>query len=684
MRSGKDLLSELDTSDKRVAAIYAYMILIQKLKNQKQSETIRQGADHFWKQLFNLILLQKYNDIDELIARISQENLVTHLHRFFPNPTEEEKKFLSGINTFKPGQVTPELPLRSTILNDITNLYIQGIQKSINAIEDFATWRDNTYKHLTTDVIHTSHKDEKSKSYKITRSNQYHAQLEILKDESKSSLEKANAYIKLAEWTHRDIEKSSSTRSKFVATLRNNIQPLLQNVQEEIKKNKAAKQDTDCIRVLNTFKEIGYIHPRKEFAKPLQEYLETITLNSSPDTHYFVNSGRLFKNYISPYKKDMLVLFIKGILQDIKNGDINNRYFENAKNTLANINKNNPQLMKLLEDMSERYKIYTTKMNNEFVVENICGFTLSNTNAGPSNPADAKLEAKQEFIKTHIFNQLHAYILAQIVGSTQLFSENKKEYGQIANFIASFDLLALNIVAPGISILQAVIVSGLNRVDTMQRADDRNKATSIASGQSIENLDKIASEFARLVSYRFAYQIQCLYYSNSYTETLQKLVNYAVLYALANLHEGFIEKLKNTQSSENVAAVLLESMLAPTVRFPGLDSCILFDSKKLDHLEDSTVMKGQKWTVDDLFQKTGYVVADNGVLTFYKPSGTEPAKYGYAFLTEEEAANKYNLQGYKIVKESAETIEKYNKLILQSLTRTQEMVLPESSVRSFI
>jgi hypothetical protein len=269
MRSGKDLLSKSDKGDKRAAAIYAYMVLIQKLKDQKQSAAIRQGAEQFWNQLFNIILPQKYNHIDELIERISQEKLTAHLHRFFPNSTDEEKNLLSRINILKPGQAVPELVLQPAILNDITHPYFHDIQKSMNAIEDFDTWRDNTYTHLLTDFSHISHRDEKSKSYKTARSSQYNAQLKILKDESKSSLDKADAYIKLAEWTHRDMEKSGKTRSKFAAVLRSNIQPLLKNIKMEIENNKAAKQDPDCIRVLNTFREIGYIHPRKEFSKPL-------------------------------------------------------------------------------------------------------------------------------------------------------------------------------------------------------------------------------------------------------------------------------------------------------------------------------------------------------------------------------------------------------------------------------
>jgi len=151
-----------------------------------------------------------------------------------------------------------------------------------------------------------------------------------------------------------------------------------------------------------------------------------------------------------------------------------------------------------------------------------------------------------------------------------------------------------------------------------------------------------------------------------------------VQYALTNLNtlnkDGRLQKAK---SPEEMASVLLESALAPSFYVPTPNIPLNPFRKKLDHVEDKGIFqKKRDWTVDGLFQKTGFVgVDEKGDLTFYKPPGTDPDKYGYAFLSKDRAAELRVNSGYeKVIPPNAAD---YRKAIPPSLlNKEKEEVAP--------
>jgi len=405
-----------------------------------------------------------------------------------------------------------------TLLIEITHQpkIAEKIKESKIAIINFNKWREKTKKHIITDSIHRSHNDPKSKHAKMTRGNQFLHSINVLESHTATENDKLIALVQLSKWTHDNIEKNKNrpfkkVRSHFKKELEDKIKPMLESIQGEL--IKAAKNDTSGIyntyygMTISTLKEIDYINPRKEFAFHLRQYIDTINFTTMPNMKYLQSAQRLFTHFVSPKKKDELCHFLERIYSDILNkGDINEHYFDEAKKMLGEIATNDKVALKILDALKVEFCKKDVSEDQPTTQEK-CGFTAQTRNA----PEKIDLiSEKKNYLEYQISRNFYFLNLAHGISSTGMFTENKREYGQAADFIASLDTSALNSIAPGISIVQSIIVAGLNKVDQDIRDNDRANSSSIR----YDRIDEIGKALAKLITDRFAFQLQSLKTTN--------------------------------------------------------------------------------------------------------------------------------------------------------------------------
>lgn len=668
-RTGKDILVESvkypgngSESAKKLYYLFFYIKFILPYLRKTQDFATYKDVDKLFGKLDDELGKKSYVTIDEVMGRNSER--INELIKLIDKPG-----YLYLFNLYfltKPEQINYNDAL--TVLQSIfpklsefeskpavtqlSALHKPNIAHAIEAVNRFDEYRKTTYKHVFNDFIHRSHKDKKSIHAKLGRSSQFRRYLSILDNEEKSEDKKLDALIELTRMTEFNIDKSGNS-SKFRQELETNLKPFLINMCQELTRIARNKQDERYDKALSELSKIYTEYPRKKYAKELKKYIDTINYDIKPNRRYFQNAGRMFIHLMQPKKRDELNRFLKGIYSDILSGKVDQAYFARAEESFKKINKDNPQVMKILHQLKEEF--YNNKA--------ICEFSTSQTDSPTVHDArsDESIEKKRKYLVSKIDRNIYSLLMGYLVMEGGIFQRTGGEAGEVASYLGLVDLNVLNTVAPGITSIQTVTDLTLRIVGNYIQDNEAKSVSDIRP----RDFHDISEKFGNLIADRFAVQLESLYDTGTYHETLDRLVQNATKYAISNLGaEEFQSRLATVTSPEEVAEVLLDSMLESSFRMP-ISSSLPLDKlrKELDHVDDKGMRNdNQQWTVDGLFQKTGYVVEDKkGNLVFYKPHGTEPEKYGYAFLTERQA-KEIKREAYPKVDPGDETRKKYEKI----------------------
>lgn len=551
--------------------------------------------------------------------------------------------------------------INKSIINDILNLHDNSIQdqihRSISGVKEFHKYRESTKKHALRDLRYTNYTTKKSKAYKESRSLTFELLLSNLslnekldsttlakhigdtqkiipKLKNDVSLEQLQltSLVLLNELTSENMKKSKGTHSRFAKLLSTTIQPTLDNALNELTGKKYDVTIGDIREIHNRDRRIVY-------AKKLKKYMDTINytinFNEESPVEYIKNTPRLFKLAMQPKKLDEINHVLESLYNKIIDGNINKSDFLLIKNHYLFMN--NPQLKRIVQKLEDNYD------------ENkpTCNFHPD----GQSIIAQMKpfdLDEKKNFLIKTFAKSFYYDVLSHGIASRGYFVRNKGKLGQLGDLIGSMDVSG---IAPGASLVTGAISAALNQADQERQS---TRSSNVTDAIPHDHISVIGYVFAAKIAERFSFQLNSIYHTINYTQAIQSLIEAALKYTSKNLdkvkdelqevNRKFNRDTKPsselTQDHINaIADVLLKSMVLSTTQF---NLPYPLPSEHLAHKDDVGFFgdKNKQWTIDGVLHKTGLVTVTNGKLEFFNPPGTDPKKYGYAFVDKVEGIYK--------------------------------------------
>ena len=365
---------------------------------------------------------------------------------------------------------------------------------------------------------------------------------------------------------------------------------------------------------------------RRLYALPLRKYLNTINLNESP-LEYLKHLPRLFTLQMQPKKRDEITRLLEPLYDKVLMGTLSREDITALRNHVRF--KNNPAVQKILGRMLEDYD------------EKQLGFHPTQTLATGTTAVPAVDPSRMNYFTSHFIDRFYYHVTAHGISTTGLFERTQNTLQQLGALIGG-----LNIALPGASAAAGVIGSAITAAGDKEQGKTSADITETIPRQKI---DVIGAALAKLVAERFAYQIQSLYHTGTYTAPMDVLIEEGVKEALQNINK-VSDLLSSIPASLSVdarvnliAEALMQSMVRKTTQ-SMLPQNMPFLSGHLEHKDDTGIRgdKNKGWTVDALFQQTGLVTFDERrqKLVFYKPPGSSPERYGYAFVNPSEISRR--------------------------------------------